>query len=58
MICVHQLYTHIRGGGKRAVTELSFGHVTTKTWAYSGGCLDLSEKIMAKKSVPPTSITF
>ena len=24
------------GGDTRAVTELGFGHVTTKTWAYSG----------------------
>ena len=23
-------------GNNRAMTELSFGHVTTKTWAYSG----------------------
>ena len=33
-----RLYSYSRGGGgNRIVRELSFGDVTTKIWAYSGG---------------------
>ena len=39
-------------GDNRAVTELSFAHITTTTWAYSR-VLDFSEFFLAKKTGPP-----
>ena len=45
----------IRGGGdKRAVTELSFAHVTTKTSEAS----ETSEKYVVNKKCPPKPIHF
>ena len=41
------------GGDNRVVTELSFGHVTTKTWAYFGVFSFFRTKISAKKMSPP-----
>ena len=46
---------YLGGGGNRAVTELSFGHVTTKTWAYSGVFGFFSKNVWQKmfgKKVP------
>ena len=45
------------GGGNRVVTELSFGHITTKTWAYSG-VLGFFRKQFGKKLPPPIQINF
>ena len=39
-------------GVNKAVTKLSFGHITTKTWAYSG-VFGFSEKSFGKKNLPP-----
>ena len=44
-------------GDNRAVTELSFAHVTNKTWAYSG-VFGFFRKKFQQKTVPPTQITF
>ena len=41
-----------QGGDNRAVTELSFGHVTTKTWAYSG-VFGFFRKTFWQKNCPP-----
>ena len=41
-----------------AVTELSFGHVTTKTWTYSGVFGFFSKTFRQKKMSNPTQITF
>ena len=45
------------GGDFRAVTELSFGHITTKTWGYSVvfGFFN-KQKMATKKNSPHPSI--
>ena len=49
---------HCEGGGDiRALSELSFRHVTTKTWAYFS-VLGFFRKKFITKYVPPTQITF
>ena len=40
------------GRDNRAVTELSFGHVTTKTSAYSGEFGFFRKKILQKENPP------
>ena len=47
----------LRRGDNRAVTELSFAHVTIKTLAYSG-VFGFFRKKSSKKLLPPTQITF
>ena len=44
---------HVGGeGDNRAVTELGFAHITTKTWAYFE-FLDFSDFFLLKVSSPP-----
>ena len=45
-------------GDNRAVTELGFAHVTTKTWAYSRVFGFFRKKIRQENCPPPTQITF
>ena len=45
--------SHVLGrGDNRAVTELGFAHVTTKTWAYSE-VFDFLRKKIWRKNCPP-----
>ena len=46
------------GEDNRAVTELSFGHVTIKTWAYSGVFGYFRKKFWRKKLSPPPKSLF
>ena len=45
-------------GDNKAVTELSFGHVTSKTWAYSGVFGFFRKKFRQKNSPPPPKSLF
>ena len=52
------LFTILRRGDNRAVTGLSFTHITTKIWAYSVVFDFFRKQFLAKKTVPPTQIIF